>query len=245
MEEKFCYSTFCDKKLCGILNLINQNKEIVVICHARASSKDSRPTTMLAEHLTKEEINNFRFDFISCGESEGDYKDYTVSNMLLNLKDTLNLLKEKGFEKFILIGCSMGGRIISLICEKEFDIEKLIFWYPALDYGRGIFNIPSKKEKIAKKLGFYQIEKGCKLSYKYFVDERKYRAYRNLYKKDCKKLFIHGMNDPYVSYVSSKKISSKCKNSKLILLKNADHGFHNDEHMQKALEETINFIKGV
>ena len=163
--------------------------------------------------------------------------------MVLNLKDTLTFLKGKGFEKFILVGCSMGGRIISLINEDEFNIEKLVLWYPALDYGRGIFNFPSKKERIAKKQDFYQIENGCKLCYEYFVDERKYRAYRELYKKQCKKLFVHGTADPFVSFVSSKKISNKCKNSKLILLENADHGFHNESHMSKALEETIKFIK--
>ena len=32
---------------------------------------------------------------------------------------------------------------------------------------------------------------------------------------------------------------------KLILIENADHGFHNDEHMQRALNETITFIKEV
>lgn len=213
------------------------------MCHARTSSKDSRPTTMLSDSLTKQKINNFRFDFISCGESDGDYKDFTVSNMILNLNDTLELLKESGFEKFILIGCSMGGRIVSLIDDNRFNIEKIILWYPALDYGRGIFNFPSKKEKEAKKTGFYQIEKGCKLSYEYFVDERKYCVYKELYKKDCPKLFVHGTADPYVSFVSSKKISRKCSNSKLILIENADHGFHEESHMEKALEETIKFIK--
>ena len=117
MEEKVYYSTFDNKKLCGILNANNTSKKVVVICHARTSSKDSRPTTMLANELSKVKINNFRFDFISCGESDGEYNDYTVSNMVLNLKDTLIFLKEKGFEKFILIGCSMGARIISLIDE--------------------------------------------------------------------------------------------------------------------------------
>ena len=137
----------------------------------------------------------------------------------------------------------MGGRIVSLINEKIFDVKKMIFWYPALDYGRGIFNLPSKKERIAKKLGFYPIEKGCKLSYEYFVDERKYKAYKELYVKNCPKLFIHGTADPYVSYVSSKIISKKSLNSKLILIENADHGFHEKSHIKKALEETIKFIK--
>lgn len=243
MEEKIYYTTFNNKKICGVLNSVNPNKEIVVICHARTSSKDSRPTTKLADCLTQKKINNFRFDFISRGESDGDYKDYTVSNMILNLHDTLKLLKEQGFEKFILIGCSMGGRVVSLIDENTFNIEKIILWYPALDYGRGIFNFPSKKEKQAKETGFYQIEKGYKLSYEYFVDERKYRAYKQLYKKDCPKLFVHGTADPYVSFVSSKNISRKCLNSNLILIENADHGFHEESHMKKALEETIKFIK--
>lgn len=242
MEEKIYYPTINNKKLCGILNIKNEGKEIVVICHARTSSKDSRPTTMLANFLTNKNINNFRFDFISCGESDGDYKDYTVSDMLSNLEDTLEMLNEKGFSKFILIGCSMGGRIISLIDEQLYNIEKLILWYPALDYGRGIFDIPSKKEKIAKKQGFYQIEKGCKLSYEYFVDERKYYAYKELYKKNCPKLFIHGTNDPYVPFTYSKKVSKKSLNSKLILIEGGDHGFHDETHMEEALEQTLKFI---
>lgn len=243
MEYKFSYNTFDNKKLYGILNEVNENKDIVIICHARTSSKDSRPTTMLAGRLTKEKINNFRFDFISCGESEGDYTDYTISNMIINLNDTIKILKEKGFEKFILIGCSMGARIISLIDEKVFNIQKLIFWYPALDYGRGLFNLPSKKEKVAKKKGFYEIEKSYKLSYNYFVDERNYRAYKKLYKSTIPKLFVHGTSDKFVPYNHTKEIYKRVPNSKLCLIENADHGFHNEIHMDKALEETINFIK--
>lgn len=114
-------------------------------------------------------------------------------------------------------------------------------WYGALDYFRKILNLPSKKEKIAKKQGYYCIEKGIKLSYNYFVDERKYFAYKNLYKWDVPKLFIHGTNDSYVNYKSSVKVSKKCKNSKLILIKNADY-VHDEYSMNLALKETINFI---
>ena len=63
-EEKIIYSTYNGLKLCGILNIVNSTKRIVVICHARTSSKDSRPTTRLAEELSRNNINNFRFDFI-------------------------------------------------------------------------------------------------------------------------------------------------------------------------------------
>ena len=88
MNEKIFY--FSKKiKLCGILNKVNKSDEIVIICHARTSSKDSRATTLLAEALSKSNINNFRFDFIACGESQGNISDYSVSNMVNNLNDTL------------------------------------------------------------------------------------------------------------------------------------------------------------
>lgn len=243
MNEKLFY--FSKKiKLCGILNKVNDNNELVVICHARASSKDSRPTTLLAESLTNHKINNFRFDFIACGESQGNICDYSVTNMVNNLNDTLKEMKNNyGFQNFILIGCSMGARIISLVDYNQFNIKKIILWYGALDYFRKIFNMPSKKEKIAKKQGNYQIEKGIKLSYNYFVDERKYFAYKNLYHWNVPKLFIHGTNDPYVNYKSSVKISKKSKNSKLRLLEGGDHGFHDEKNMKLAIQETIDFIQ--
>ena len=241
MDKKLFYISN-NEKLCGILNKVNNSEKLVVICHARTSSKDSRPTTLLAESLSKNKINNFRFDFISCGESSGNIEEYSVTNMIHNLNDTLSEMKKYGFETFILIGCSMGARIVSLVNHNQFKIEKIILWYGALDYYRKPFNLPSNKEKIAKKQGYYEIEKGIKLSYNYFVDERKYYAYKELYKWNVKKLFIHGTNDPYVNYKSSVKVCSKCNNSKLILIKNGDHGFHNQSDMDLAIKETINFI---
>lgn len=55
--------------------------------------------------------------------------------MLSNLHTTLSLLKEKyNFKNFILIGCSLGARIVSLVDYKRFNIVKLVLWYGALNY---------------------------------------------------------------------------------------------------------------
>lgn len=158
MEEKTYYRSG-NVKLCGILNQVNDSKEIVVICHARTSSKDSRPTTLLGKRLSENRINNFRFDFIGCGESEGNQLAYTVTNMINKLNDTLKMLKEKyGYNKFILIGCSMGARIVSLVNHTDFDIEKIILWYGAIDYGRGIFNLLVKKKELLKRMDFIKVK---------------------------------------------------------------------------------------
>ena len=149
MEKEITYKDN-NITLKGLLNINNSdNKTIAVICHARYSSKNSRPTTKIAEKLNENGINNFRFDFIACGESSGDYKDYTITNMLSNLHATLSMLKEKyNFENFILIGCSLGARIISLVDYNKFNIKKLVLWYGALNYKKGLFHL--KKKKLLK-----------------------------------------------------------------------------------------------
>lgn len=242
MEQKLTYKSN-NQNLVGILNKVNDTDEIVVICHARTSSKDSRPTTKLSGAMSEIGLNNFRFDFVACGESDGNNNDYTVTNMVQNLNDTLGYLKTHGYTRFILIGCSMGARIVSLADHNKFNIEKIILWYGALDYGRGILNLPGKREKIAKKQGYYQGEHGWKFPYEYFKDERKYRAYKNLYEWNVPKLFVHGTNDPYVSCDSSIKVSKNALNSKLVLIKNGDHGFHDEDNMKEAIETTAKFIK--
>lgn len=52
IEEKIKYYTYNSSYLCGMLNKVNNNDSIVIICHARTSSKDSRPTTKLANMFT-------------------------------------------------------------------------------------------------------------------------------------------------------------------------------------------------
>ena len=245
MERKIFYKS--NKKICGLININNpSNKTIAIICHARYSSKNSNPTTQISLALNEYNFNNFRFDFVSCGESEGDYLDYTISNMVENLNDTLEMLKNKyDFENFILIGCSLGARVISLVDKEKYNILKLIFWYGAFDYKNRIFNLPGKKEKIALKNGYYTIEKGNKLSYEYFKDERKYVAYKKLYKWNIPKLFIHGNKDQFVNYKSSIAISKKCTNSKIRIINNGDHGFHSEICMKEAIKCTIDFINNI
>lgn len=234
-------------ELNGILSKVNDNDEVVIICHARLSHKDSRPTVRISDEFNKNDLNTFRFDFVYCGDSQGELSDYTVTNMVKNLEDTILMLKERyGYKNISLIGCSMGGRIVSLIDDKKYGVNNIILWYPALDYGRmgikGLINLPGKKELVAKKQGYYVMESGKKLSYEYFKDERNYLTYKHLEKKDIPLLFVHGTKDIHVPCESSIKISKLCKNSELFLVNGGDHGFHDDNSMIEAVNVTNSFL---
>ena len=76
MEKQITYNDN-NITLSGLLNINNSDNTIAIICHARYSNKNSKPTTAIAKKLNENNINNLRFDFVACGESSGDYTDYT------------------------------------------------------------------------------------------------------------------------------------------------------------------------
>ena len=118
--------------MCGILNEISKDKCITIICHARSSHKDSRATCNISKYLTENNINNFRFDFTSDGESEGNELDVNDTKLCEDLESVIDFFKKKDYKNFVLIGASLGGRIISLIDTDKNNVRKMIMWYPAI-----------------------------------------------------------------------------------------------------------------
>ena len=124
MEDNKIYYNSDKYKLCGILNETGKNSTIVVICHANFSSKNSNPVKKLQKKLKDEKINSFCFDFRCCGESTGFDTEYTIKGLVRDLENTLHYLEKIGYDKFILVGMSMGGRIVSLINTSKYKIQK-------------------------------------------------------------------------------------------------------------------------
>lgn len=246
-EEKIYYENKYKIKLCGVLNKLNKNDLIVVICHGGGSHKDSRATKYLSEYLNENNINNFRFDYTSCGESEGDSTDLTINKLIDDLESSLDYLQNKGFKRFILFGYSMGGRLCVLLDKKKYNIEKLVLWSPAIEHRypleilkRKLFK--GKKEKEALKNGFYDLH-GQHLNSTYFKEERLLNPFKDACKIDIPILIIHGSKDQFVNYNNSKKIAKRNKNVELIIIPNENHGFKiDDNNLKYACDKSIEFI---
>ena len=253
MEEKIFYDSYSNK-LCGILNAANNDK-IVVMCHGiRGNKEECGSFTYLAEKLNQEGYSSFRFDFNGHGESSGKDFEMTISKEILDLKNTINMLKEKGYKEFVLLGGSFGASIVSLFPYNEFDsINGIIFWYGALNYDYikygNLFTEDNKK--IAENNGFY-ISKSMnsgenfRFGLELFNEIEQYKPYRELQKCNLPKLFVHGEIDSAVPYELSKEVSEICNNSKFELVENGEHTFQNSkEAIEKAVDVTIKFIKEI
>ena len=254
MEEKIKYNSENNIQLCGLFSKVNDDKKIVILCHGLKGDKTERNSfDSLVEILQKHKINSFRFDFRGHGESSGNDYEMTITKEIKDLEKTIEMLKEKGFEEFILLGASFGGAIISLLDYKNYKcIKGLISWYGALDFNEtieeeGFFS--DEHKKIAEKNGFFEIVskrtgKSFKLGLPLYEEVSRIVPYKKLIEIDLPILFIHGLEDKMIPFQLSENVCSMCKNAKINLIKNGDHTFNNDsEALQDAINRSIDFVK--
>ena len=256
MEEKLYYESTDNTKLCGLLSKVNDNKELVLLCHGLKGDKTERNSfNALVEKLQEKKINSFRFDFRGHGESTGNDYEMTPTKEVKDLEKTIEMLNKRGFEEIVILGASFGASILSLLDYKKFpSIKGLILWYGALDYlatiePEGFFT--EEHKKIAEKQGYYQIKskrtgKIFKLGLPLYKEVYKIVPYKQLINVELPKLFVHGLDDIMIPYGLSVKVSKLCKNSRLELIEKGTHAFADDkEALNKAIEVSINFIKNL
>mgnify|MGYP003304705637 CR=1 FL=1 len=130
-EEKIYYKKSNAKKICGILNEANETNKIVIMCHGIRGNKDECGAfVLLSEKLLERGYSSFRFDFNGHGESDGLDKDMTITKEIDDLECTINMLKEKGYNEFVLLGSSFGAGIVSL-----FPFEKAPYSFDDFESG--------------------------------------------------------------------------------------------------------------
>ncbi len=227
----------------GILTRSKENKRILVLfIHGYASSKESETYTTLSESLKRKDIPNFRFDLSGHGESKGNFKDVTVSQALEDVKAAINLLKNLGYKKFIIVGSSFGGYLATHIAAHEKSTLKVILKAPVLDYlkliNERVGELTEKQLSNFKKQGCIYYQKNRKLYWKLYEDiiKNKYTAEKGILKCKMPIIVIHGDADKVVPFKHSQEICSQLENCKLIKIKGGDHRFTNPEHKKKVIQ---------
>ena len=115
-----------------------ENKQSIgfVICSPFAEEIKSSKRMMvdLAKQMAETGYTVFLFDYFACGDSDGDFKDATLSIWIKNTWDAIKYLKQHTDVKSIgLIGLRLGCFIaLSVINECE-DITKSILIEPVFD----------------------------------------------------------------------------------------------------------------
>ena len=212
-----------------------------------ASSMMGTKASSLNDWTLKKNLNFVRFDYSGHGESEGDFRDGTITKWSTEASQIFNEFKNK---KNIFIGSSMGGWISLILTEKNLNsVSGLIGIASAPDFTVGEWDKLSDEEKTMFK------EKGLMLfpdpdygdyevSYKFVSDGFNNLLLNREIDVKCPISLLHGRLDKVVPYTTSERIIEKVLSDKknLIIIDDGDHNLSRKEDLNILFSQIECFI---
>lgn len=99
---------------------------LVVIGHGVTANKDRAWATTLASALSAAGVASLRFSFSGNGESEGDFRQSTVTKEVADLGSVLDAVLSSGTRPICFVGHSMGGAVGVLRAAEDERIKLLV-----------------------------------------------------------------------------------------------------------------------
>ena len=218
---------------------------IVLIGHGVTGDMDRPWSAALAEAIASAGINALRFSFSGNGNSDGDFKESTISKEVEDLGAVIDAVKEANFDQIIYAGHSMGGAVGVIRANQDSRINKLISLagmvhtakFAKVEFGD---QVPDQ--------GFMWDEEDCPLSSTYVVDMNAIDSVLGLGSQiQIPWLLVHGTEDDVVPIEESREIFSQYPGSeapsdrKLVELSGANHVFA-DEGLQPMIEAVVAWL---
>lgn len=221
----------------GSLSLPYEGAPCIIALHGLESSKESRKWLMFESKLYNEGYALLRFNFRGCGEglekSDGRFEDTTLTSRIKDFKAALKFLKscKVNVNKIGVVGSSFGGMVA--IAAREESVKALV-----------TIATPYKIDFILKESdNYYMLPSGRKLKRSFYEDLQKYDLLKSV-NKSPPILIIHGSLDELVPVNHAYELFKAAKEpKKLEIIKDANHFFSNNNHLNKAIELSLKWFK--
>jgi pimeloyl-ACP methyl ester carboxylesterase len=255
---------------------LSENKPVVIFCHGYKGFKDWGAWHLVAEEFAKAGFFFVKLNFSHNGgtlDQPIDFPDleaFANNNFSLELDDLdrlINQLEENTLYNTIadlnnisLIGHSRGGGIVLIKASENSKIKKVITWASVSDF-KIRFQEGSESFIQWKKEGIYYIENTRTKQqlphyfqfYKDFeLNEDRFNLKKTVQNIRVPQLIIHGDQDQTVMITEPKNLNKWNPDSKLIIIKGADHVFGSShpwisdklaKDLDIAVKWTIKFLK--
>lgn len=249
-ETEIRYRTPDRILLSGVFCRANDSDTIFVICHGLMGNKNTSDRVKLAWELARNGINSFRFDFRSFGESEEKDTDMCLSGERTDLETSLELLRSFGYHHIWLNGGSLGCAIVSSLDLTRFpEVEKLILWFGVFDFARMTAPFFSEENRRAVEEKGYAVIHSPRNGTEYHLGRKIFeeitgkQPWEYLQGTGIPKLFVHGTGDTIVPWELSRDTSERCRNSRLVLVKDGTHSFSGSQReLNEVIRATIDFV---
>lgn len=215
--------------------------KIVLIGHGVTGNLDRPWAEGLANALAEAGFPALRFSFSGNGDSEGDFRESTVSKEVGDLGAVIDAAKEAGYEEIIYAGHSMGGAVGVLRASSDDRINRLISLAGMLHTGK-FCDVEFGEEKPDE--GFMWEDEDCPLSSTFVNDMH---AIGSVLDKAADIhvpwLLVHGDADDVVPIEESREIFARANEpKKFVELPGVGHVFA-DEGLAPMIDTVVSWLK--
>jgi pimeloyl-ACP methyl ester carboxylesterase len=242
------------QNLVVLVEVAENPKGLAIVMHGLSGNKEQPHIVTFAEAFKEKGYTVVRFDTTNTfGESDGEYKDATITSYYEDLEDVIAWTKTQTWylEPFVLAGHSLGG--ISIILYAENHPQKLKGLAPISTVVSGKLSKETLSERPAlrdwEKTGWRVEESSTsptgikKLPWSYMIDSLKYDVLPEANKLSMPVLLIVGDKDDGTPYEQQKLFYDKLSSKKDIhVIKDAPHTFKEQEHLAEIKEIFLKWI---
>ncbi len=221
----------------------NFNGDLVVMFHGFTGNKTEHAKHFLnfSRIISKYGFASLRMDFYGNGESDGEFKDFTMDTLMSDAEIIINsAFNVPNVKKITLLGFSMGGAVTTCMTSRYGNkISKAILWSAAANINELIrykFENNPKLENGNVMFGTFE------LSQEMYDSLDKYDPLEGLDKFTNPVLLVHGRNDKSVNYLYSPRISVLYHNSRLHIIDGAGHGYDAINERDDLYKVSLEFL---
>ncbi|MEP7104208.1 MAG: alpha/beta fold hydrolase [Candidatus Dojkabacteria bacterium] len=249
MEKEISYRNNRGHKISAVFNQVNEDKStlVIIIAHGFGTYRNGSSSKQFSKLLEEKEISSFRFDFNGHGESEVPLEDVTISEGVDDILSAISYIKSQGFNNIGLLGTSFGGACSIIAASQSKDLSLLVLRSPVSDYFTRELMTRTKEELSSWKRDGFRLyktfdQRKINLKYNFFEDMKNNRGFESAENINIPTLVVHGDKDESVPLVLSEMLIKAISNSRLKVIKNADHKYSDPILNDEAVNEIINFI---
>ena len=239
------------EKICIYINKVISDKKtpVAILLHGFASRGKNRTNRPIVERLNKKGISTICVDLSGHGESEGSISETSVIKAEKEIEIVFNWVFNQEWvntDKISILGNSFSGNALILFASKNKKIASIVLKSPVTDYYDVRLNqLGKSKMNEWQRNGSVMINNKIISNYSFIEDLNAIDTYKEISKIICPIYVIQGDKDEVIPISHTKRLKKVLNSNKdqIVIIKGADHGYSNEKHFNKMIEEIIKFIE--
>ena len=224
----------------------------VIFLHGFPASNNYAVSTRIGESLEKLNYLVLRFEFNGTNSSDGNFECKLMSEEVKDIKFAIDFVQSNyKFKKLILIGHSTGAIDAALYAYQDTRIDKLVLLGGVGNLKEAVsYDFTEEQVQDFLTNGFIIFKSENHWTYNKKLNKAFYDEFftldvlGSLNKFEKQVLIVHGEEDEAVpSDKDPVELCKAAKNSRLAIIKNADHKFLEKDHWEELIYEVDIFIK--